>query len=83
LKHKRVIRIFFNTYDEKEALNIKALVSQFGSIQMARSEVAKELYYIELVPREADKLEEIAELLQEKIAGRNSVFGVKVYYVKT
>ena len=87
---KRVLRVFFNTYYEdsaREALErLRRLLSQAGAGEprVARSQVVRELYYVEAEIGKLNSREE-AEGLARKVASElgsiDTVFGVKAYII--
>ena len=85
-KHKRLVRLFFNTYYEDAANNIiKELERLAASVKVTRSRIVPELYYVELRPRELDDegLERLVKAVEGLLRSDDRVFGVKVYAVKT
>jgi len=87
LKHKRLVRVFFSTYDSglaREALNILA---RFGRAELKQSQVVREFYYVEIVPepKPANRraLEETVKRVEEELKKLKDLSDIKVYYVET
>ncbi len=83
LKHKRVIRLFFNTFDETLAENVVREVTRYGTIRVQRSGVTRELYFVEIEPRPGEDHNQLAREIEEKLRNNDQLFGVKVYTVET
>ena len=85
-KHKRLVRLFFNTYYEDAANRvIRELERLAASVKVERSRIVPELYYVELKPRDAsdEELERLVKAVEGLLRSDDRVFGVKVYAVKT
>ncbi|HIP66344.1 MAG TPA: hypothetical protein EYH08_07475 [Pyrodictium sp.] len=84
-KVKRVIRLFFNTYDENVAKKIFESLKVFGEVKVRRSSILKEFYYVEITPPADADLKDLASKVEEVVrsVGDDSVFGIRVYYVQT
>ena len=81
-KHKRLIRIFFNTYYDDVASEVLRRLSSYGRLNYTRSKIVPELYYVELSGVEGD-LEEKVKEIEGLLKNYDTVFGVKVYKVET
>jgi len=84
-KVKRVIRLFFNTYDENVARRIFESLKKFGEVKVRRSTILKEFYYVEITPPANADLKDLTTKVEEVVrsVGSDSVFGIRVYYVQT
>ncbi len=84
MKHKKLIRIFFNTYNEDKARQVLEKLREKGDIKVSRSGVVKELYYVELYPAsDRNSYKELVSEIEEFLKAQDGVFGVKTYYVET
>ncbi|MET1101698.1 MAG: hypothetical protein ABWW69_04390 [Pyrodictiaceae archaeon] len=81
-RHKRLIRIFFNTYYDDVASELLRRLSEYGKLNYTRSKIVPELYYVELSGVEGD-LEEKTREIERMLKDYDTVFGVKVYKVET
>lgn len=83
-KVKRVIRLFFNTYDKNIAERIFESLREFGEVKMKQSSILKEFYYVEIVPPTNVDPKSLVTKVEEvvKNVGNDLVFGVRVYYVQ-
>ncbi len=83
-RHKSVIRIFFNTFYESDAQDLIDKLSTIGEIRVERSKNVPELYYIEIqLPRDSDLSEAEGKVREILTKTPPSIFGVKIYSVKT
>jgi hypothetical protein len=86
-KLRRALRVFFNTYYEDDANRaieaIREIVGDIGKIDVKRSSIVGELYYVEILLQDnVDK--DSAEKMRERIintlkALSDTIFGVKAY----
>ena len=83
-KHKRLIRVFFNTFYEDAASKAIETLRSFGMVRsVVRSSIVPELYYVELDPHDKSNLRELASKIEEALRKDDRVFGVKAYPVTT
>ncbi len=86
-KLRKALRVFFNTYYEDDADRaveaIKEIVGDTGRIDVKKSSIVSELYYVEILLQDnADK--DSAERMRERITNTlktlsDTIFGVKAY----
>ncbi len=84
-KHKKLVRVFFNTFYEDAAKKAIEELKSYGIVKVSRSKLVPELYFVELVPSQdyIDKLEELASTIENTLKRDDRIFGVKAYAVKT
>ena len=86
-KLRKALRVFFNTYYEDDANRaveaIKKIVGDTGRIDVKKSGIVGELYYVEILLQDnADK--DSVEKMRERITNTlkalsDTIFGVKAY----
>ncbi|HIQ10680.1 MAG TPA: hypothetical protein EYH26_01720 [Pyrodictium sp.] len=84
-KVKRVVRLFFNTYDKNIAKRILESLREFGEVRVRQSSILKEFYYVEIIPPANADLKDLATKVEEVVRSisNGSVFGIRIYYVQT